>query len=117
MTLSAREYVDARPGPASESIDSSRLYRALLWSLRIAWLACVAAVVVMLPALMVRAPQLVPVASAVFILCFTACGIAALIFVPLAASLNRYGVAEPGPFGKRADALVAAVLADLLDPS
>lgn len=98
-------------------MEASLPYRTLLWSLRLAWAGVAFGTAMMLPVLVLRASGLLVLAQIGFFEAFAACGVAALAF---AASLSRVTGAildEPRTLGRRAGAVVASALADLLDPT
>lgn len=103
----------ARPDPAS--LDAHPLYRLIRWCVRASWMSCAIGMIAMVPALMFLSTTLVTIARLGLGGCFVA-AFAALVFaVPLTARMDRYTSPAPATLGARADALVAALLADLLD--
>lgn len=102
-----------RSGP--DSLEDSRAYRMLLWCVRVAWASCTIGVIAMLPALVLRSSELVTVFKLCLSITFAATVGAVLVFVPLTARMHRYGMPRASSLGSRADALVAVLLADLLD--
>jgi hypothetical protein len=99
----------------SRSLHDSLIYRLLLGCLRVAWCSCAVGMIAMLAALVLRSPALVAVFQAGLIATFAASAGSVLLSLPLLPLMDRYGVTRPGSSKSRADALVAVVLADLLD--
>lgn len=97
-------------------MEESLAYTWLLRSLRCAWLSCAAAVAAMLPALVLRSAACVTLFRFGLLLCAAAALAAVLLFLLLLARGNRYSATRLLPASKRADTLVANLLADLLDP-
>ena len=102
-------------GGGPRALHDNVTYRLLLGCLRVAWGSCAVGVIAMLAALVLRSPELVTVFRLGLIATFAASAGAVLLSLPLMTLLDRYGVTEPGASKSRADALVAVVLADLLD--
>jgi hypothetical protein len=105
--------VPARPDPAL--LVSHPLYRVVRLCVRAAWVSCAVGVVAMLPALVFLSPTCVTVFRVGLGGCFLASCVALVLSVPLVARMNRDAHPTPATIGARADALVAALLADLLD--
>jgi hypothetical protein len=105
--------VRARPDPAS--LDSHPLYRTVRYCIRAAWMSCAVGVMAMLPALVFLSPTCVTVFRVGLGGCFVASFVALVLSAPLIARMDRYAHPRPATIGARADALVAALVADLLD--
>jgi hypothetical protein len=101
-------------------VPSGRLYRLLLVCARAAWVSCALGVTAMVPALVLRSPQLVTVFRAALVVVFMALACALLLFVCLVTLPGRLTgvVPEAGgpPVRRRVDVLLAVILVDLLDP-
>jgi threonine/homoserine/homoserine lactone efflux protein len=95
-------------------------YRLLLLAVRTAWLSCACGVGAMTAGLVLRSPGLVGVFRLALGASFVVIGIALLLFLGVLASPARFAGVVPGSppasVRRRAEALVAAVLVDLLDP-
>jgi hypothetical protein len=105
--------VPARPDPAS--LVHHPLYRIVRWCVRVAWMSCAIGVLAMVPALVFLSPACVTVFRVGIGGCFVASLVALVASVPLVARRDRDAHPGPSTVGARADALVAALLADLLD--
>ncbi|MGY1591871.1 hypothetical protein ACI79D_07835 [Geodermatophilus sp. SYSU D00708] len=95
-------------------------YRLLLVAVRTAWVSCALGVGAMTAGLVLRSPALVGVFRVALGASFVAVGVALLIFLGLLASRARLNGVVPGSppasVRRRAEALVAVLLVDLLDP-
>lgn len=105
--------VPARPDPVP--LISHPVYRIVRCCVRLAWMSCAVGVVAMLPALVFLSPTCVTVFCAGLGGCFLASFVALVLSVPLIAQMDRDAHPTPATIGARADALVAALVADLLD--
>ena len=103
----------ARPDPAP--LVHHPLYRVVLGCVRAAWASCAVGVLAMLPALVFLSPACVTVFRIGIGGCFAAALVALVASVPLVARRDRDAHPGPSTVGARADTLVAALLADLLD--
>jgi len=106
-------FVPARPDPAF--LVSHPLYRVVRWCVRAAWMSCAVGVTAMVPALVFLSPTCVTVFRVGLGGCFLASFVALVLSMPLIARMNRDTYPTPATIGARADALVAALVADLLD--
>lgn len=97
-------------------LEVSLPYRALLWSLRLAWAGVVFGVVMMLAVLVLRADGVLVLVRIGFAEALGACVIAVPAFAMSLPKVTSAILDEPRTLGRRADAVVACVLADLLDP-
>ncbi|MGY1624905.1 hypothetical protein ACI789_22100 [Geodermatophilus sp. SYSU D00965] len=95
-------------------------YRLLLVAVRTAWVSCACGVGAMTAGLVLRSPGLVGVFRVALGVSFVAVGVAVLVFLGLLASRARLDGIVPGTpptsVRRRAEALVAVLLVDLLDP-
>jgi len=105
--------VPARPDPAF--LVSDPLYRVVRCCVRAAWMSCAVGLVAMLPALVFLSSTCVTVFRVGLGGCFVASIVALVASVPLIARMDRDAHPTPATIGARADALVAALVADLLD--
>jgi hypothetical protein len=105
--------VPARPDPAF--LVSHPLYRTIRCCVRIGWMSCAIGVVAMLPALVFLSPTCVTIFRVGLGGCFVASFVALVLSVPLIARMDRHTHPTPATIGARADVLVAALVADLLD--
>jgi hypothetical protein len=105
--------VPAGPDPAF--LVSHPLFRSVRCCLRVAWISCAIGVIAMLPALVFLSPACVTVFRVGLGGCFLASFAAVVLSVPLVARMNHDAHPTPATIGARADALVAALVADLLD--
>ena len=103
----------ARPDPAS--LVTNPLYRIVRCCVRAAWISCAVGVIAMLPALVFLSPTCVTVFRVGLGGCFIAAFVALVLSVPLIARMDRDARQAPATIGARADALVATLVADLLD--
>jgi hypothetical protein len=94
---------------------TNRLYRIVRSCVRAAWMSCTVGVIAMLPALVFLSPTCVTVFRIGLGGCFIASFLAVVLSVPLVAQMDRYAHPTPATIAARADALVAALVADLLD--
>lgn len=97
-------------------LEVSLPYRMLLWSLRLAWAGIAFGAAMMLPVLVLRATGLLALVRIGFAEALGACAVAAPAFAMSLPRVTGAILDEPRTLGRRADALVASVLADLLDP-
>lgn len=104
-----------RGGPAPGG-----MYRLLLWASRAVWGSCGLGVVVMVAALALRSPELVTVVRVALVAALAALVVALLLFVGLIAVPAQLPDVLPeirrAPVRRRAEALFAVTLLDLLDP-
>jgi len=101
---------------AAVPLEASLPYRTLLWSLRLAWAGFAFGAAMMLPVLILRASGVLVLVQIGFFEAFAACAVAALAFVAALPRVTGAILDEPRTLGRRAGALVASMLADLLDP-
>lgn len=97
-------------------LEDSLPYRALLWSLRLAWAGIAFGAAMMLPVLIFRAEGFILFAEFGFVEGFAASGVAVPAFALSMSRVTGAILDEPRTLGRRADALLASVLGDLLDP-
>lgn len=107
---------EGRPAHGGDALADSRAYLWLLRSLRTAWVCCALAVMTMLPALVLGSAGLVELVELGLLGSAGACATALALSVPVLLQLDSYVPMQRPTLGHRADVLVAALLADLLDP-
>jgi hypothetical protein len=96
-------------------IERSRPYHLLLWALRVGWFACTFAIFAMILALILRSPQFVMAYRIGLLAVWAALAEAGVMFLVVIGRFRE--LSQSRRFGARAAALVARLLADLLDPS
>ena len=101
---------------AGMDLSASVAYRALLLSLRLAWAGFAFGAAMMLPVLILRASGLVVLVQIGFVEAFAACGVAVVAFALSLPRVTGTVLDEPRTIGRRAGALVASAMADVLDP-
>jgi zinc transporter ZupT len=107
-------------GAGHGDASGGRLYRWLLRCVRAAWVSCAVGVIAMVPALVLRSPQLVTVFRVALVVACAALAGALLFFVSLVMLPEALGDVVPGgrapSVRRRIDLLLTVVLVDLLDP-
>jgi apolipoprotein N-acyltransferase len=107
-------------GGGHDRVSRGYLYRLLLKCARTAWVSCGLGVIAMVPALALRAPQLVTLFRGALVVAFAAVACALMFFACLVMLPGRLTDVLPDGHGptvrRRVEALFTVVLFDLLDP-